>query len=298
MLSLPRTLADAYTNRVTDLGLSATADDCRALGSGEIGGISEEESDRHFCGRFPNSAARTQFALLDPASALGDLPDKLLQAFLMGKIAVIDLPSGSGAGVWGVLSAIATLRRERVIPRPPIQIQIFGGDISTYANTHNIGLSDAVRQSFAELDMHIELRCSLWDATDSRSTAMLMDLVAPFLQDVDITLVCISNFSGEMQNDEFRQKVETNLTQVVSRVAGQPHAVIWVESASKTAKKFLPKVILFFQRHLPWLSLGDSADVSQAFYSVCDPWNGATFQTGLSVVKFEPGALAWKGLRG
>lgn len=300
ILKIPSSISDAYVNRIADQGLDELAKDVRDNRSGEIGGEDYDSSNRHFCAMFPNSLARTQFCCLDPTESLELISDAIILGFTTGKVAIIDLPSGSGAGVWGILSTIAELRIQNLLPPLPLSIKVVSADYSQASHEHNLAIYQKMKPAFATAGIEVSLNCINWDAGDARNTAALMDQAIPIVRDSDRILLTVTNFSGELSsNEDLSERFRENFTQIISRIPNLPHIVLWVEPRnSKTKKKFFPAVIGNLIKAAKWLRLGSGIDpkkpFSEAEYTVTDPWNGVNFGTGLVVSRMDSEGWPWK----
>src|SRR5437773_1259714 len=103
ILHLPAALHTAYRDELVDRGLLEAA----IVGSVEKqihGGASQEDTLKHFKYRFANSASRVVCILVDPVDVFASLPFDIFQSFSSHRIAVLDAPCGSGAGLLSLLT--------------------------------------------------------------------------------------------------------------------------------------------------------------------------------------------------
>lgn len=100
---------------------------------GVIGGASKEDADRHFIHRFLNSAARAQWVCADPKNDNCDIRDMVFYQLADGKLFLLDIACGNGAGTLAILSLICELRELRLMPKLPVNVFILGVDYSPAA---------------------------------------------------------------------------------------------------------------------------------------------------------------------
>lgn len=97
-----------------------------------VGGDGEVDSFNHLLGRYLNSAARTQLAVCNEDDELREISDELIAQLMGGKIYVIDIAAGHGAGT---LSIINSIHHHRAIlgdlPTEPLDIEIHALDFSS-----------------------------------------------------------------------------------------------------------------------------------------------------------------------
>ena len=83
---------------------------------------------------------RVQCVLLDPHDAFDEISHELLLTLSSHRIALLDLPCGSGAGGIALLTTIKELRIAGIIPSTPLTVEIIGADISqsAWALAHSV----------------------------------------------------------------------------------------------------------------------------------------------------------------
>ncbi|MGZ8218448.1 hypothetical protein [Methylomagnum sp.] len=97
------------------------------------GGPSEEEAKQHFIHRFLNSAARAQWVCADPKDKNCHIRDMIFDQLADGKLFLLDIACGNGAGTLAILSLICELRASKRIPKLPVNVFILGVDYSSAA---------------------------------------------------------------------------------------------------------------------------------------------------------------------
>ena len=131
-LNLPVSLREAYTDLLHTVGCLQEA----KTGSKEKnihGGKTDKETMLHFTHRFGVCAGRPAFLLLDPRAKFGQISIDLQTSFTDGRISMLDIPCGCGAGITSLVTTIATLREKNILPSLPLEINVLGGDHSPKA---------------------------------------------------------------------------------------------------------------------------------------------------------------------
>lgn len=232
-LLLPAGLAQAYKHVVVDCGLQDVAD-LTDTGDGPVGGLAKEDADKHFASRFGASVARVQLAVLDPKDELKNAADFFAAGFAGNKLAILDLPFGAGAGSLALLSILADLRRERVVPREPLDVLVMGGDISSHSLAYATQLFAAMRVEWEQQGIFVEARTITWDVTCPQSTTGLIDWWVRNGHAHSIKRLLFANFSGFLQQKKFRA-AEPQL-QNLFRFANVENAeAVWIEPQTNEA---------------------------------------------------------------
>lgn len=98
--------------------------------SGGVGGATKAEAQDHVTNRFLNSAARMQFVCTDPKKEHPAVREMVLDQMATGQIFILDVASGNGAGTLAILALLCELRHHQIIPKLPLNVNIWGLDIS------------------------------------------------------------------------------------------------------------------------------------------------------------------------
>lgn len=257
-LSPPAALSGAYRAVLTRLGLSERVLEEGAAGA--VGGESKEETDKHFAERFSGSCGRTQLAVLDPKDDLGATSDTLVKAAAGGQLAVLDVPSGCGAGAATLLSVIAELRRTGVVPRQPLDVTIVGGDVSPRAGQVAGELMSHLRPELRRQGVFVRFVPVMGDILDAKSTTALIERWADEARRIGCTrrLVLIANCSGFMANKV--NEAKERLGEVFRRAELEDAALVWVEPQTKKAGNMFKSMI----KKLVGLASPPAGDVKDA----------------------------------
>ena len=162
ILRLPEPLVDAHREYLNDKGWWSMYN---PAASGAIGGASEEDARDHVVNRFLNSAARMQYVCSDPKNEQVDVRDAVLDQLAEGRIDVIDLAAGNGAGTISMLSLICELRRAGSIPQLPLNICISAVDFSPASLNHFAALLDKLSPWLAGAGISAQLTLCHCDLT-------------------------------------------------------------------------------------------------------------------------------------
>ncbi len=234
LLRLPIPLKIAYVETLTTNGLLEEA--LKVSSEASVGGESVEETDLHFARKFDGSCARVELAVLDPKEELRNASDYFIRAFSGGQIRLLDIPCGCGAASAALLTTVAELRRQRVLPREPLDVAIIGGDISDNARRYADCVFDALKKELRSQGIFVKVALYPWDVLDDASTT---DLVDKWLRDQDCErfFLLISNFSGFLNNEGKIKKAREQLRQVINWAGTRRSTIAWIEPPTRQAKR-------------------------------------------------------------
>ncbi|MHC2069632.1 hypothetical protein ACYFX5_19340 [Bremerella sp. T1] len=244
VLRLPTPLISVYQKILQDIGRYEDA--CSESPSKLIGGEDEKSTQDHFAWRFAASVARTAFLMVDPNGQLVPVSTDLLTRLADGKIAVLEVPCGTGAGILGLLSTLAILRETKCVNSLPLEISVTAGDFSESArNLYSEMLSNCSEW----LNLHairLSFETHHWDASEEPTTAQLVDSWFSATEGFEEYVVLISAFSGDAVHrfEEF----DRSFQHIASRLYSRKGMVLWVEPSMNDARKYLKKAETLFQR--------------------------------------------------
>jgi len=231
LLRLPNQLSVSYRSKVEALGLIELATR-HGDEDGPAGGMSEEETKKHFARRFPASCGRVQLAVLDPKDELSSASDLIINSFAGGKVALLDVPCGAGAAFASVLSTIASLRRASCIPCNPLEVNIIGGDLSPFA----LGLARDLHNSLKETAVD-------WNARDKQKTVELLRTWEQACVGVRARLAVTANFSDFLGHGNNFKDCKLHLEDIF-RWADTPGArFVWFEPQTKSATTMFERLL-------------------------------------------------------
>lgn len=260
---------------------------------GFVGGVSKEETDEHFAWRFSGSCARTILSFLDPKNELHELADCYAKIFAGNKVFITDLPCGAGAASVSLLSTLAILRKQSVLPRVPLVVTILGGEISPHARTYAETLLTNLRPQLLEQAISIEFSTREWDVCDEFSTTDLNQDIVIKSYDAHSKLVIVTNFSGFLVANGKLKKAKPQLEELFRYSRAQKSFAIWLEPAKNNVKNnFFKPFCDWFYSIFSYLK-GSSQNEGESIYAeshirVQHPLkHDQTFRTNLVVKQFE-----------
>lgn len=288
VLRIGEALSDEYLKRLENEGLLDLA---RARAhQGEAGGAGRDESDRHFAYQFANSAARTVYVCIDPLDALEDVSGIIRQYFTDGRVLLVEVPCGAGAGALGLLSAIYEQRQAGLLPTLPLCVDVLGGDVSLRGTEHFGSLIGQLIPQLITQGIDVTFRSQDWNAMDIRSSSRFIDSAVGLSGDCDQVFLLVSNFSDALNDADLREQFQHFLSQFAGRIA-EPNSVCWVEPTSNKAERVLSLFGKAISRLARWLRLSGGSLISGVRYRFFDPVTSSEMHSGVRVLKADQGRL-------
>jgi len=242
LLRLPDQLKTAYCSKIESLGLIDIAT-LHVDEDGPAGGMSDQETKKHFARRFPASCGRVQLAVLDPKDELSSASDLIINSFAGGKVALLDVPCGAGAAFASVLSTIASLRRASCIPCNPLEVNIIGGDLSPFALGLACDLHNSLKDSLAEVSITSKFTAVDWNARDKQKTVELLRTWEQACVGVRARLAVTANFSDFLGHGSNFKDCKLHLEDIF-RWANTPGArFVWFEPQTKSATTMFERLL-------------------------------------------------------
>lgn len=234
VLSLAPSLVRAYTTLLDRHGLRTLAMQAPPP-DGPVGGVSKEDTDKHLAWAFPGSAARVQLAVLDPKSHVPHIADAFTRLLAGNKVAIADVPCGSGAAVLSILATLAELRKQDRVPREPLDVVVVTGEISEFARRYAAEGFGELRTTLEEQAIWIEPVFLHWDVCDKLSNTDLIREITIRSRECGARLLVVANFSGFLQRDGKLSAAKPQLEELFRHVRGGNSSAIWVEPQTNTA---------------------------------------------------------------
>lgn len=243
MLFMPACLSTSYAKLLQDYGIMDLALSSKFV-SGSIGGKSREETLQHFSLRYGVSVCRVESLILDPHSAFRIVSQDLVTSLSSGRISILDTPCGTGAVGASLLSTIVVLRKNGVLPKLPLDIDITGGDFSDVGREIYEKMITELEPSLNSVGVGINLKTVPWDGTNPDTTASLVDTWFGNSTGAGEYLAIIANFSGEAGKrfTEFQRSFQ----HIYERLYNKKCTMIWVEPEMRGAETFLEKIQQLF----------------------------------------------------
>lgn len=233
-IRLPLPLSDAYErlldrHDLREIALSRTQHDSPA------GGIDKPATDRYFAQQFDNSAARSQLAITNATRDIGRVSNALIKLLSGTNVCITDVPFGSGAATFAILSAVAQLRAESILPRLPLEVDLIGGEISEHARTYAAQLLDELRPFLESQSIFVREQFVAWDVTDNLSNTDLIQRMVRASGDGFKRLVIVANFSSFLKQSGKRKQAEPQLGELFRHASTTDCLAIWMEPQMSAA---------------------------------------------------------------
>ncbi len=191
------------------------------------GGKDTEEPIWHFTHRFKSSAVRVGFVALNPNGTFEPLSTELASCLLDGSVAILDIPCGSGGGLFGLLSTFAELRSEGAVPRLPLEIRLLAADISADGRALHQAMLLRLQPFLDAHGIRVDCEYMEWDVSKLTSTTALVDRWLALAPASEEYLVFISAFSAfAVENQETTKEAIRN---IAARLHNKPFVLAWVE---------------------------------------------------------------------
>lgn len=291
LLSLPVDLCSLYREQLELKGLLTVALSA-TLDEGPVGGMSLEDTKKHFATRFSGSCARVQLAVLDPKDDLQNASDLFLKTFSGGKVGLLDIPCGAGAASASLLTCVAALREQSVLPREPLYVWLLGGDNSDFARAYADECFAKLRPCLEKQAIYLQYKTVFWDVLDADSNTALLHGWMVWARDCQKYFAIAANFSGFLHGANNFDKAKAQLGEVL-RWAGELNAsVMWLESQkNEVTEGFLPRWLKWFGIRLPKKFIGKASpeDIVGKSEAKCHHpiQSGSQFRVHLSLLRLE-----------
>lgn len=257
---------------------------------GFTGGRSKEDTDNHFAWRFTGSSARVMLAMLDPNEELQQSSDAIAKMFSGNKVFLVDLPMGAGAASVAILSVLCELRKQKLIPRMPLEISIIGGDISPYAQEYAKAALQRLIPDLEEQAISIDYTVVHWDVCDSFSNTDLIKCLTIKSQNCATKLLLMTNFNDFLEKDKKWKEAEPQLNELFRYSRDKNSVAVWLEpQLNVVVLSFIPRLITWFKalfaKILP--QEANQENSMQSSIKVKHPLVDGHFHNRLVVVRFD-----------
>ena len=255
-LVLPSSLKDCWKSVLEQRNLLQQA--LTERGDNEIGGIDEEATNKHYSFRFNGSCARFQLTFLDPKDDLKEVSNAFVKSLAGNSVFIADIPSGTGAASLSLLTNIAQLREEKLLPKLPLEVKILAGEISPHAiKIFNDSLK-IVSPYLQEHSIYVEVDIVQWDIQDDYSNTDLIKKITIASQHSKSKILLITNFNGYLDNNGVWNKVQHRFEEIFRYFSGESTVAIWLEPLkNNVTRQFWPNVLKWFQKKLKRLINND-----------------------------------------
>lgn len=251
-LILPRSLVKSWKSILDQRNLleSATAE----IGDGEIGGIDEEATHKHYSFRYNGSCARFQLTFLDPKDDLKEVSNAFVKSLAGNDVFIADIPSGTGAASLSLLSNIAQLREENILPKLPLKVKILAGEISQTAIQIFQESFDEINPYLKHYFIEVELKFEVWNVREADSTSQLIKQITLFSQNSTDKILLLANFTGFLEKDKKWREVEDKFEEIFRHFSGKSTIAIWLEpKLNIVINQFWPRTVNWFKNTFKYL---------------------------------------------
>lgn len=214
------------------------------------GGLTEEATNEHLAWRFTGSAARVELAMLRPNHHKSEISDAFAKIFSGGKVLLADAPCGSGAAALSVLTTIAELRAQLVLPREPLEIILVGGEISEYGRNNFTSAFNEVKEYLEKQAITINETVLHWDVCDSLSNTDLIKRFTLLGNECSAKMLLLANFSEFLQGDGKWKIAQPQFDELFRHFRSERSSVIWIEPQTNKA---LPETGGLLSRVITWV---------------------------------------------
>ncbi len=281
-------LIEIYKNKLIELSMYEHAKNHTEQGSGATGGKDIEETKKHFAERFLTSSARVQFITINPRGEFSYVSRDLQSTFGSGRISILDIPCGTGAGILSLLCNIAELRMESKLPSLPLYINIMGGDYAESALTIYSELLTEIKDYLAIQLIYIEYEVFTWDASTSPSTNLLLRNWLKNEEQYEEFYVLMSAFSGVGTKNY--KSFEDSFSFIQTYISHLPSTTIFIEPTTRQSKDFLTFISKMMEKAVDWL-IGKEESTNDNRFQWHDPIRNNTAKSGVSIKLYNRGRL-------
>lgn len=253
LYELPQILAMAYAEELKSRRLYTKAIGPRPTGL--IGGSTNTEQRSYFAHNFCTSAIRPQTILLSKKIRQARLIDDILVNYAQGRVALLDIPAGSGATTLGFLTTLATLRKSNRIPSFPLTIDITAADRSEYALNIYRMLLDRLIPKLKQSGIVATMDPVPWDATQLDQTEQLCGRWLTQSNPMIRRIILVSNISG-VTKGKFSADYLSSFIHILTRSMSTTKRLHWIEFGSKNHEsgyRFLKWIVNTLSSRTAWL---------------------------------------------
>lgn len=194
-----------------------------------VGGPSQERTDQHFAQAFDGSVARMELAVLDPKRVATHSSNALVGSLAGSRVCLTDAPSGAGAAAFALLSTIAELRANEILPRLPLDVYLVAAELSEPARIYGASVLNEIRSSLEAQAIFVHEDFLSWDVIDPLSNTDLIKRVTIRSADVSQKLLVVANFNAFLEKEGKRKAAQPQLVELFRHASGENSVVIWIE---------------------------------------------------------------------
>ncbi len=234
-----------------------------------LGGKDKKSTLQHFARRFQNSGSRTEYLILNPDKVFNSTQKDLLSTFGYGEVSILDIPCGTGGGIFTLLSTIAELKKNNVIDTLPLNLNILAADFSKDALKVYDDFLKNIIPFFIKYGINVLYKTKYWDATDVLSTTKLMDQYLKL--NCNEYYILVNNFSSAVIGNSGNSEILDNFIKcILPRMNNKKFTFLWIEPILKKSKKLFKRLIEKINKFLKYFFKYDKIEINEAEYSWYD----------------------------
>jgi len=251
VVNLPEALRNAYAELLAKYNLLQVAR-TQSEFKGEKGGRDKKSTEYHFATKFQNSSGRVLLTATDPKGSLQNASDLTLRAFAGGEVGLLDIPSGSGAATVALLTTIAELRENHIVPSEPLTVHVVFGDASSHALEIARELLTLVQGDLKRQAIFVRAQYVEWDVTNAEETTAIIHEWVTHARDCRRYFVLMANFSGFLGASGKFKQAKPQLGEIFRWASQRSSTIVWLEpKVNEATNTLFPKVIEWLSKVTP-----------------------------------------------
>ncbi len=214
---------------------------------GIVGGVDEKSTNDHLAWRYTGSAARVQLTVLDPTGDFPHIAEMYERLFSGNRAIMVDVPCGSGAAALSILSTLAELRRQKRVPREPIDIVLISGEISRFARENAQVMLAQAKDGLSAQGIFVNDECHSWDVCDKISSTQFITTMVRRREGCSTGAIIVANFSDFLHKERKFDEAKGQLEELFRYFSDANNSALWIEPQRNDILKGG-----FFKRILNW----------------------------------------------
>lgn len=245
ILHFPKSFWRKYVRELNRLGLFAA---CQQ-GTEEqhiYGDIDRESQEKHFCYRYPNSASRV-FKIMDSSCRdFDDILNEILHPCMSHSVSIIDFICGAGSSCLALVLSLCELRKGKIIPQLPLNINIIAFDISEHALSIYKSTIESSEKFFDEHSIRVNIYPFIGDAKNPVVGNTFFSQFSNIITQSDIIFFMSTSSSVQLNEPN------TALSHIYERLSNETVTQIYIEPTSNTGKSRFSKILKWLNNFKVW----------------------------------------------
>lgn len=214
---------------------------------GIAGGVDEKSTNDHLAWRYTGSAARVQLTVLDPTDDFPHIAEMYERLFSGNRAIMVDVPCGSGAAALSVLSTLAELRRQKRVPREPIDVVLISGEISPFARENAQVMLAQAKDALSAQGIFVHDEFHSWDVCEKSSSTQFITTMVRRREGCPTGAIIVANFSDFLHKERKFDEAKGQLEELFRYFSDANNSALWIEPQRNDILKGG-----FFKRILNW----------------------------------------------